>query len=380
MLEALGHFPLFWTVFYLLAFIVALSVIVFIHEQGHFLVGRWCGVKAEVFAVGLGKELIGFTDRYGTRWKFCLLPIGGYVKFEGDANAASKPDFESEAAQSPTSFPAQAIWKRALIVAAGPAANFLTAIVIFWAAYAFIGTNYREPVVDEVVAGSAAETAGIKPGDRVLSVGGNETPGFEDIQRAVFIHAGDELDIVIERSGQQLALKVTPQSRDLQDSFGGVIKVGVLGIKHNLREDEPKTRYHSAGQALTQAVDQTWYVVKTTLKFIGKMFTGTQSIKQIGGPISIAKGAGDNAQNGPMAFAMFLGFLSVSIGLINLFPVPMLDGGHLVFYAIEAVRGKPLGQTAQEWGYRIGLSFVAMLMLVGIFNDSGRVINHFFGT
>jgi regulator of sigma E protease len=380
MFEALGQVAGFWALFYFIAFVIALTVIVFIHEQGHFLVGRWCGVKAEVFAVGLGKELFGFTDKHGTRWKFCLLPIGGYVRFEGDANAASKPEFDTPAAKSPTSFPAQAVWKRMLIVVAGPAANFITALLIFWAAFAFIGTNYREPIVDEVQAKSAAELAGIKPGDRVLSVSGKEMQSFEDIQRAVFIHAGDELNISVLRGTETLSLKIVPQAREIPDNFGGTLKVGVLGIKHQNRADEPKTRYHSFTEAWSESVEQTWYVVKTTIRFIGKMFTGTQSIKQIGGPGSIAKGAGDAAATSPMAFALFLGFLSVSIGLINLFPVPMLDGGHLVFYSIEALRGKPLGQAAQEWGYRIGLSFVALLMMVGIFNDSGRFINHFFGT
>lgn len=380
MIEAMGQSAFLWTLFYSAAFLVALSVIVFIHEQGHFLVGRWCGVKAEVFAVGFGKELLGFTDRHGTRWKFCLLPLGGYVKFEGDANAASKPDFDSPAMHSPTSFPAAAIWKRMLIVFAGPAANFITAIVIFWAAFAFIGTQYLEPVADEIVLNSAAAKAGLQPGDRIVSVDGVRMHSFEDVKRAVFLHGGDELELSIERGGQVINTRITPAISVQPDNFGGTITVGLLGVKHIAKADEPKRRYHSAGGALVESLNQTWYVVKTTVKFIGKLFSGEQSVKQIGGPMSIAKGAGDTAASGPMAFAMFLGFLSISIGFINLFPVPMLDGGHLVFYTIEALRGKPLGQQAQEWGYRIGLTFVAALMLVGIFNDSGRFINHFFGT
>jgi regulator of sigma E protease len=380
MFEFLGQYSAFWAVFYAFAFLIALSVIVFIHEQGHFLVGRWCGVRAEVFAVGFGREIIGFTDKFGTRWKFGWLPLGGYVKFEGDADATSRPDFKSNSTHSPTSFPGAAVWKRMLIVLAGPAANFLTALVIFWSAFVFIGTSYLEPVVDEIIANSAAEKAGLKPGDRIVSVSGEEMASFEDVKRAVFLHAGDELDIGVLRDGQTVKLKITPDTSMQADSFGGTMKVGLLGVKHIARQDEPKTRFHSPVEAVGEAASQTWYVVKTTFKFIGKIFSGSQSVKQIGGPISIAKGAGDTAANGPMAFAMFLGFLSISIGLINLFPVPMLDGGHLVFYAIEAVRGKPLGQTAQEWGYRIGLSFVALLMMVGMFNDSGRLLNTIFGT
>ncbi len=380
MIEFLGQYPAFWTLFYGLAFFIALSVIVFIHEQGHFQVGRWCGVKAEVFAVGFGREIFGFTDKYGTRWKFCLLPLGGYVKFEGDANAASKPDFNAAAIHSPTSFPGAAIWKRMLIVFAGPAANFLTALLIFWVAFAFIGTKYLEPVATEIMPNSAAAKAGLQIGDRILAVDGETIIGFEDVQKAVFLRAGEPLELRLERAGQVLTTMITPDVHEKPDNFGGVVRIGLLGVKHVPTADEPKTRYHSVSESLSESFNQSWFIVKNTVKFIGKLFTGGQSLKQIGGPISIAKGAGDTAASSPMAFALFLGFMSISIGLINLFPVPMLDGGHLVFYAIEALRGKPLGQQAQEWGYRIGLTFVALLMMVGLFNDSGRLINHFFGT
>lgn len=367
-------------VFYLLSFVVALSIIVFVHEFGHFIVGRWCGANVEVFSLGFGRELFGFTDRKGTRWKFCLWPLGGYVRFEGDANAASKPDFEQAKAPSPTSFHGRPLLQRAAIVFAGPLANFILAIAIFWGAFALIGEPYFEPVVDEVRAGSAAEKAGIKAGDRVISVGGEDMTSFEDIRRAVWLHAGEELDVVLQRAGQDIALKVIPDTVEEPDSFGGTMKLGVLGVVNTVQAGEPLSRTYSPVAALSRSVEQTKYVVVTTFRFLGKIVLGDQSIKQIGGPGSIAKGAGDAAKGGVLAFALFLGLLSVSIGLINLFPVPMLDGGHLAFYAIEAVRGKPLGPDAQEWGFRIGLSFVAVLMLVGLFNDSGRFINHFFGT
>lgn len=370
----------FAALFYLLSFVVALSIIVFVHEFGHFIVGRWCGVKAEVFAVGFGRELFGLTDKKGTRWKFCLWPLGGYVRFEGDANAASKPDFAAGTSQSPTSFHGQPLHERAAIVLAGPLANFLLAIVIFWSSFAFIGEPYFEPIVDDVRAGSAAEKAGIRPGDRIVSVAGEEMTSFEDIRRAVWLHAGDELEIVLRRNGADVTMRVVPDTVEEPDSFGGKMKLGVLGVVNNVQSGEPLNRTYSPAAALSRSLEQTQYVVVTTFKFLGKIVLGDQSLRQIGGPGSIAKGAGDAAKGGVLTFALFLGLLSVSIGLINLFPVPMLDGGHLVFYAIEAVRGKPLGPGAQEWGYRIGLSFVAMLMLVGLFNDSGRFINHFFGT
>jgi regulator of sigma E protease len=379
MLEGLSNLSVFWTLFYLLSFVVALSIIVFVHEYGHFIVGRWCGVKAEVFSVGFGRELFGFTDRHGTRWKICLWPLGGYVKFEGDSNAASKPDFDASDA-SPFSFHAQPISRRAAIVLAGPVANFLLSIAIFWGAFALIGEPYFDPVIDEVRKESAAEKAGIKAGDRVVRVNGKKIDAFEDISRNVWLHAGEELEVVIDRAGAEITMKIVPDTLLEKDNFGGTIKRGILGVANRLQPGEPKTRRYSTVEAFSRSIDQTQYVVVTTFKFLGKIVLGQQSIQQIGGPGSIAKGAGDAAATGPISFALFLGLLSVSIGLINLFPVPMLDGGHLVFYAIEALRGKPLGPNAQEWGYRIGLSLVAMLMLVGIFNDSGRIINHLFGT
>jgi regulator of sigma E protease len=367
-------------IFYLLSFVIALSIIVFVHEYGHFIVGRWCGVKVEVFSIGFGRELFGFTDSKGTRWKFCLWPLGGYVRFEGDSNAASKPNFDSERIHSPTSFHGKPIHQRAAVVVAGPLANFILAIAIFWGSFAFIGEHYYEPVVDDIRAGSAAEKAGIKTGDRIVSIGGQPMSSFEDIRRAVWLHPGEQLDISLRRNGSDIGLKVIPDTVEEPDSFGGKMKLGILGIVNVVKPGEPLNQTYSPLAALSRSIEQTQYVVVTTFKFLGKIILGDQSIKQIGGAASIAKGAGDAAKGGVLPFALFLGLLSVSIGLINLFPVPMLDGGHLFFYAIEAVRGKPLGPNAQEWGYRIGLSFVAMLMLVGLFNDSGRFINHFFGT
>jgi regulator of sigma E protease len=380
MFQALMDVTPIAAVFYLLSFVVALSIIVFVHEFGHFIVGRWCGVKVEAFSIGFGRELFGLTDSKGTRWKFCLWPLGGYVRFEGDANAASKPDLGSERVHTPTSFHGKPVYQRAAIVLAGPLANFILAIAIFWGGFALIGEPYYEPVVDDVRAGSAAQKAGIKAGDRIVSVSGETMTSFEDIRRAVWLHPGEELEITLQRNGGDIGLKVIPDTVEEPDSFGGKMKLGILGIVNNVQAGEPLNRTYSPAAALSRSVEQTQYVIVTTFKFLGKIVLGDQSLKQIGGPGSIAKGAGDAAKSGVLAFALFLGLLSVSIGIINLFPVPMLDGGHLVFYAIEAVRGKPLGPNAQEWGYRIGLSFVAMLMLVGLFNDSGRFINHFFGT
>jgi regulator of sigma E protease len=363
--------------FYFLAFLAALLIIIFIHELGHFAVARWCGVKVDAFSIGFGKELWGFNDRYGTRWKICLWPIGGYVKFAGDANAASMPD-QSEAAQNtPDSLQAQPIPQRMAIVAAGPIANFILAIAIFTAIFTLVGKPYLRPVVSEVVAGSAAETAGIKPGDIVKSVAGDPVTAFTDIQEKVFLRPGEDLTLVIERDGQSLELQITPNAIEVKDNFGGSMKVGQLGLRHLPATDEPLFQKYPLHQAAILGVERTWYVVEVTFKFLRKVMIGEQSIKQIGGAVSIGKGAGDAASGGLVNFMFFIAFLSVSIGIVNLFPIPMLDGGHLVFYALEAIRGKPLGPVAQEWGFRIGFSCVIMLMLLGLFNDAGRLANMF---
>jgi regulator of sigma E protease len=369
--EALMNVP----VGYLLPFIVAITIIVFVHEYGHFKVARLCGVKVDVFSVGFGREIFGWFDRHGTRWKVCWIPLGGYVKFEGDANAASMPSSGQSAAAAPGSFHGKAVWQRAAVVAAGPIANFLLAIFLFTAAFSIIGIPYTEPRVDEVIAGSAAEAAGLKPGDYIRKVGDQETISFAAVQEYVWQRGGQQMTVVVERAGGLMELSLVPRVEEMPDGFGGKIKIGLLGVRHNPETDTPRYQTFSVPQAFIKALDRTWYIVAITGRYVGKLFTGDESIKQIGGPVAMAKGAGDTASNGLLAFVSFVALLSVSIGLINLFPVPMLDGGHLVYYALEAVRGKPLGAGAQEWGYRIGFSFVVMLMLIGIWNDVVRTIN-----
>ncbi len=372
---ALGAFA-----FYFAAFLAALLVIIFVHEFGHFIVARWCGVKIEVFSIGFGKELLGFNDRHGTRWKLCAIPVGGYVKFEGDANAASMPSHDAKLAASPTSLQAQPVAQRMAIVAAGPMANFLLAIVIFTGAYMAIGFEYMRPIIDEVQTGSAAQVAGLKPGDIVKSIDGKEITHFDSIRESVFLRPDEKLVFVIERQGTVMTVDVMPKGVVKKDSFGGSMKIGQVGVIHTKRADEPLVRLYAPHEAVAKAVERTWFNIATTMRFLAKVVTGNQSVKQIGGAVSIGKHAGDAAAGGVINFVYFIGLLSVSIGLVNLFPIPMLDGGHLVFYAIEALRGKPLSLGAQEWGFRIGFSCVVMLMLLGLFNDYGRVINVVFGT
>jgi regulator of sigma E protease len=359
---------------------VALTVIVFIHELGHFLVARWCGVDVESFSIGFGREIFGWHDRNGTRWKVSWIPLGGYVKFRGDANAASLPSAEAleKARQDPGNFHGKPVWQRAAVVAAGPIANFLLAIAIFATLFMSVGVPVIEPRVDEVLQGSAAERAGIRKGDVIVSIDGSAIADFSALQQAVMNRAGEELTVVIDRSGEMISLPIVPDLREEADNFGGKFRIGVLGVRNN---PEGPVRYEVLGpaEALERSVVRTWFVIDTTFSYIRKLVSGRESADQLGGPISIAKAAGDAASLGTFQFVSVIAFLSISIGLLNLFPIPMLDGGHLVYYAIEAVRGRPIGENAQEWGFRIGFSLVIMLMVVGTWNDVVRVATVWFG-
>lgn len=374
------HLPLSTGILYALPFLVAIVVIVFIHELGHFMVARWCGVNVEAFSIGFGREIAGWYDRKGTRWKVCWIPLGGYVKFKGDANAASMPDSAAmEAAKSdPGNFHGKPVWQRAAVVAAGPIANFILAIGIFALAFMMVGAPKMEPRVDDVLPGSAAEEAGLRKGDLVLSIDGRTIDTFAELQQSVITRPGEELAIVIDRAGERLDLVIVPRLKEEPDGFGGTMRIGQLGVKHN---PDGGIRYERMGplQAVEAGAERTWFIVESTMRYVGKLLTGRESADQLGGPIAMAKAAGDAASMGFFQFISVVAFLSVSIGLINLFPIPMLDGGHLVYYAIEAVRGKPLGENAQEWGFRIGFSLVIMLMVVGTWNDLVRVATVWFG-
>ena len=359
MLEFLSilQVPVTTVVLYAVPFLVALMVIVFIHELGHFLVARWCGVRVEAFSIGFGKEIFGWRDRQGTRWRLAWIPLGGYVKFAGDANA---------------------VWQRALVVAAGPMANFILAIAIFAAAFMFVGVPVSEPRVDGVVAGSAAERVGLQKGDLIVSIEGRQMKSFDDVVMAVITRAGDELRIVVNRQGQLIDMVIVPDAVEDKDAAGNVQRIGRLGIQYNAGAD---TRFErlGPGEAVVKGWERTYFIIESTLRYLGKLFTGRESAQQIGGVFSIADAASSAASLGFIQFVSTIAFLSVSIGLINLFPIPMLDGGHLVYYGIEAVRGKPLGPNAQEWGFRIGFSLVVMLMVVGTWNDLVRKFASVFG-
>ncbi|KQT19425.1 RIP metalloprotease RseP [Methylobacterium sp. Leaf399] len=353
-------------------FLIVLTIVVFVHEMGHFLVGRWCGVGVHAFSIGFGPELVGFNDKHGTRWKLCAIPLGGYVKFHGDMNGASVPDAQGVAQMSPqeraTSFPTQPVAKRAAIVVAGPVANFILAILVFAGAIYF-GGRYETPArVEAVIAGSAAERAGFQPGDVIRSIDGAPVGSFTDMQRTVTGSAGSSLKIVVERAGVPTDLVAIPDVVQERTPFGQH-RFGRLGLQ-GPKGTEARLVQYGALQSLSLGVYETYFVVDRTMDYLGKLVTGRESPDQLSGPIGIARVSGEVAKVGGVGGLISLvALLSVSIGLLNLFPVPMLDGGHLMFYAYEAVRGRPLSEKTQEIGFRIGLALVLMLMLFAGWND-----------
>ncbi|HZY23952.1 MAG TPA: RIP metalloprotease RseP [Beijerinckiaceae bacterium] len=358
---------------YLIPFLIVLTVVVFIHELGHFLVGRWCGVGVNAFSIGFGPELVGFTDRHGTRWKLSAIPLGGYVKFAGDVNGASVPDAASLAQMSPAeravSFHHKTVLQRALVVAAGPIANFLLAIAIFAGITYVNGRQILAPRVDVVQAGSAAKRAGFKPGDLVLSINGRSISSFTDMQRIVSASADDELSIAIDRDGREMTLTAVPDLKETETPFGKQ-RIGLLGLQASRGPDDLKLVKYGLFDSIRLGAMETWYVVERTFTYIGRLVVGRESADQLSGPIRIAQVSGQVATLGGTAgLVSLVAVLSVSIGLINLFPIPLLDGGHLLFYGIEALRGRPLSDRAQEIGFRIGLAIVVMLMLFATWND-----------
>jgi regulator of sigma E protease len=347
-----------------------LGPLVFFHELGHYLVARFFKVPAEVFSIGFGREIVGWSDRQGTRWKVGWLPLGGYVRFVGDMNAASTPaDIASIPAElRDRAFPLRPVWQRFLIVLAGPAANFLLAIIIFAAFFALVGTP-RTNVVGAISPGTAAAAAGLEPGDKILSVAGRETPTFDDIYNVVSVRPNETVPLTIERRDQIQRISVTLGTDEIQDSSGQKFKRGLLGIFPTTRVSDPVPVY----KAVPLAADYTWRLTRAIFDGLVQLIRGHVSVKQLGGPIKIAQVAGEGASLGALPFVQLLALLSINLGFINLLPVPMLDGGHLFFYAVEAVRRRPLSARALDWAFRGGLAVILALLVFTTINDLGSL-------
>jgi regulator of sigma E protease len=357
-------------------FLFVLSIVIFFHELGHFLVGRLCGVKIDAFSLGFGPEIAAFIDRKGTRWRLGILPLGGYVKFHGDANGASMSNEAAVAAmpeaEKSTTFFAQKVWKRAAIVAAGPIANFILAIVIFTGIYFIHGRGILIPEIDKIMSGSAAAAAGFAPGDVVLSIDGTKIDSFEDMQRIVQTSSDTPLSFVVDRRGKWITLVATPQRRDLSTPVG-TSRVGVLGVEANATAANWYVQHYGLAESAKLATLETWSIIEQTGSYCGRLITGRESTDQLSGPIRIAEVSGQMAKIGLAALLNLAAVLSISIGILNLLPIPLLDGGHLFYYAIEAVRGKALNERIQQVGFRIGLTLVVGLMILATYNDILRL-------
>ena len=350
------------------AFLIVIGVLVFVHEMGHYLVGRWCGVKVETFAIGFGKEVTGWTDKHGTRWKLCALPLGGYCQFAGDMDPASTPSEEWRELpeeERNKSFQSKSLWQRAAIVFAGPAINFLFAILILGGFAVAYGKNVTLPVVETVAENTTASKLGLKPGDRIVSLDGEKVDSFNDLAREISIIPDEQITLGYERDGKVTTASTKVGVRIEKDRFDNEYRIGYLGVGTTKFE----VRDVSILEAPAVATRQTVEIVDLIVTTLGQVISGRRSIKDLGGPLKIAQVSGEQFARGLDDFVIFVALISINLGFINLLPIPMLDGGHLMLYAIEAVRRKPANPVVQEWAFRSGFALVVVFMLVVTFND-----------
>ena len=354
--------------FTILAFLLVIGPLIFVHELGHYFAGRWFGVKAEAFSIGFGREIFGWTDKRGTRWKVGWLPLGGYVRFKGDMNPASTPSDEWLALppeERAETFQAKKLWQRFIIVAAGPITNFLFAIVVYVALFASYGVPRTPAIVPSIAPGSPAAIAGFQPGDRIVAIEGRPISRFEDFHRTVLLHPGQPLQFQLERQGRLVEVTAAPRPIVQRDRFGNESRIGRMGVAVPPKVVVKVPPQQVLGAALTQTSDTVRMMVVT----IGQLIRGTRSLEEMGGPLKIAQFSGQQASLGWLDFVLFMSLISINLGFINLLPIPLLDGGHLLFYVIEGVRRKPLKPQAQEWAFRTGLAVLLALMIFVTFND-----------
>jgi len=342
--------------------------------MGHYLVARWNGIAIQTFSLGFGRELVGFNDRHGTRWRISAIPLGGYVRFVGDMNAASMPDPELVNSLPPEDqarlFVNKNVWQRIAVVAAGPVANVLLTFLILYALLLGYGRYTIPPIVGDVVKGGVAQSAGLQPGDKILSVDGFGVRGFEDFQRLISTAPGHQVTIVLDRGGKNLTFVVTPDVATETDRFGNIQRVGRIGVSRNVDEADITLYRPNPVEAIGMTGEEIRFILDRVTGFLGDFFVGRGDVQQLGGPIKVAKVSGEVATLGIVALINLAALLSLNIGIFNLLPVPVLDGGHLLYYVIEAIRGRPLSQRAQEIGYRVGFAIVGSLMIFTLLNDT----------
>jgi regulator of sigma E protease len=357
----------------LLPFLFVLTVVVFVHDLGHLLIARWCGVKVSTFSIGVGRELFGFFDRQGMRWRFAWIPLGTHMKFLEHKNATSGATNPELTLNNGSTFQSKPLWVRIAVVAAGPIASFLLAVVIFALTVMFVGKHVTAPRVDELVPDGVAISAGFKPGDLMVSIDGQPIETFEEMQRIVSSSADRLLTFEVNRGGTMLSLQVTPARREVTDRFGNKLKVGMIGIKRNARQQQWEYKRYGPIEAIGVGVRETFFIISQTLSYLSDVFMGHQSADQLGGPIRIAEVSSQVASVWFVPLLNLTAVLSVSIGLINLFPLPMLDGGNLLFYLIEGVCGRSLSERIQKTWFRIWLIVLFILIMFATWNDLGIV-------
>ena len=359
---------------FIIPFIILITVVVFIHEYGHYYFARKYKVGVTDFSIGFGKELFGFNDKSGTRWKFCLIPLGGYVKFFGDRNVFSQAE-QAEILKKYSKedqeklFITKPLYQRALIVFGGPLANFLLAILIFTSIYMFVGKDFTQPKIDKITIDGPADRAGLMKDDIILSINNNKIISIREVSTFINTSSADTIDITVLRNEREITFKTDTQSIDAKDAFGNSIKKKIIGISITPATSELNQKKLGPVLAIYYSIQEIWFVTKTTLSYVGSMIIGKADTSQLGGPIKIAKISGQVAEFGLLAFITTIAYISISLGLINLFPIPLLDGGHLMFFFFEKLLGRPLSQKTQEGFFRIGLFLLVSLMLFTTFND-----------
>ena len=359
---------------YIVPFIVLILVVVFIHEYGHYYYAKKYGVGITDFSIGFGKEIFGWNDKSGTRWKICWIPLGGYVKFFGDRNVFSQADHEAilkkyNEEERKKLFTLKPLYQRAIIVAAGPIANFILAAFIFLFIYMFVGKDFTPAVINEVQVESPAEKAGLKKNDVILEIDGTEVNSILDVSKLITMSTSELIDFKVSRYDQDLLLKIKPNIILTEDNLGNKINKRVVGITLGAQNNQVNHVKLGPVKALYYSAYEVYFVTSSTLKYLGSMIFGNADTSQLGGPIRIAKISGQVAQFGIIPFLSMMAYISISLGLINLFPIPLLDGGHLMFYGFEKVLGKPLSQKTQEGFFRIGMFLLLSLMFFATFND-----------
>ena len=362
-----------WLFSYIVPFIVVLTIIVFVHEMGHYLVARWNGVAIDTFSIGFGPEIFGRTDKNGTRWRLSAIPLGGYVRFLGDQNAASQPDLveieKIDPALRPKLFINKSVWQRIAVVAAGPIANVLLAFLIIYAMLVGFGRYTIPPVIDDVGVGSIAAEAGLLPGDRIVAVDGYEVRGFNDFQRLVSTSPERQVIIDVSRNGEVLSFALVPEAVESADPFGNPVRIGRIGVSRQTSAEDIELYRPGPVEAVGMSFEEIRFIIDRTVAFIGDFFVGRGDLEQLGGPVKVAKVSGEVATLGVLALLNLTALLSLNIGLFNLLPVPLLDGGHLLYYFFEVMLRRPLSPRVQEFGFKIGLVLVAGLMIFTLVND-----------